>query len=291
MTTHDFAFAWEHADRFDNPWAHLQVIRFVGHEEISALYHYEITLLAKLPVPEADPHALIGARATLRIATLTRPAFKLVHGVVVEVEEIAELPEGMLYRIVLMPPLVRARHRTRCRIFLDKTTRQIVEAVLMGDPNLTSEDGAMVDEVEGSTAKFNPAMERFCWRITDPSRLDDVRARPYCVQYNESDFAFVSRLLEEEGISYHIENGAGVCLLVLSDADSGKARLEPFVPLKKSVEGRDVSALKLGARMRETAVRLSDYDWRKPALDLTAATIELFFSISKTCPTHPLSGK
>jgi type VI secretion system secreted protein VgrG len=89
------------------------------------------------------------------------------------------------------------------------------------------------------------------------------------VQYNESDLAFVARLLEEEGIGYHVENGDGVCLLVLSDTDGGKARLDPFDPL---VEGgaRVVTAIKLGARLRETKVRLQDYDWRKPALGLKA---------------------
>jgi type VI secretion system secreted protein VgrG len=270
MNTHDFTFAWEHADSSDGSWAHLQVVRFTGHEALSSLYRYELTLLAKAPAPAVDPNTLIGARATLRIATLTRPAFKLVHGVVVEAEEIAELPEGMLYRAVLMPPLIRARHRTRCRVFLEKTTRQIVEAVLLGDPSLTLANGVTVDADEEQTASFTPAAEKLCWRIANTSRINDVRVRSYCVQYNESDFAFVSRLLEDEGISYHVENGLGVCLLVLSDTDQGKARLDPFEPLGKGIEGRHVSSLKLGARLRETAVRLADYDWRKPALDLTA---------------------
>jgi type VI secretion system secreted protein VgrG len=217
-----------------------------------------------------DPHALVGARATLRIATLTLPEFKLVHGIVVEAEEIAELPDGTLYRALLMPPLVRARHRTRCRVFLEKTTRKIVEAVLLGDPNLSLESGATAHNDDGETASFTPAAEKLCWRIADPSRIDDPRARPYCVQYNESDLAFVSRVLEEEGISYHFENSSGVCLFVLSDTDQGKARLEPFELLRKGLDGRNVSALKLGARLREKSVRLVDYDWRKPALDLTA---------------------
>jgi type VI secretion system secreted protein VgrG len=270
MTNHDFILAWEHADSPDGPWAHLQVVRFTGREELSALYRYELTLLAKMPAPEVDPHALIGARATLRIATLTRPELKLVHGVITEAEEHDRLPDGMLYRAVLMPPLVRAQHRTRCRVFLEKTTRQIVEAVLLGDPRLMLGDGVTVDEDDGHSPSFTPAMEKLCWRIANTSRLDDVRVRPYCVQYNESDLAFVSRLLEEEGISYHVENGAHVCLLVLSDTDQGKTRLDPFEPLGKGFEGRHVSSLKLGARLRETAVRLTDYDWRKPALDLTA---------------------
>jgi type VI secretion system secreted protein VgrG len=271
MTTHDFTFAWENADAPDGPWAHLQVVRFHGREEISSLARYELTLLAKTPAPEVDPQALMGARATLRIATLTRPAYKLVHGVLVEAEEIGAVPDGMLYRVVLVPPLVRARHRTRCRIFLDKTTRQVIEAVLQGDPDLTLKNGATVEEDDGATASFTPAEEKFCWRIGDPARLDDVRVRPYCVQYNESDLAFVSRLLEDEGISYHLENGPGLCLLVLSDSDQGKARLDPFDALGE-IEGRLLRTVKLGARLREKTVRLRDYDWRKPALDLLAET-------------------
>jgi type VI secretion system secreted protein VgrG len=271
MTLHDFTFAWEHADAPDGPWAHLQVVRFHGREELSSLARYELTLLAKSPAPEVDPHALIGARATFRIATLTQPAYKLIHGILIEAEEIASAPDGMLYRVVLVPPLVRARHRTRCRIFLDKTTRQILETVLQGDPDLTLKNGATVEEDDGSCASFSPAEEKFCWRIADPARLDDLRVRPYCVQYNESDLAFVSRLLEDEGISYHFEHGPGLCLLVLSDTDQGKARLDPFDPLGES-EGRLLRAVKLGARLREKTVRLRDYDWRKPALDLLAET-------------------
>jgi type VI secretion system secreted protein VgrG len=270
MSTPDFDFAWETASAPAGPWAHLQVVRFDGREELSVLYRYELTLLARAPAPEVDPHQLIGARATLRIATLTAPAYKLLHGILVEAEELGPVPEGMLYRAVLMPPLVRAQHRTRCRIFLEKTTRQIVNAVLQGDPHLVLEDGATVVDDVGDTASFDPSAETFCWRINDPSRLDDVRTRPYCVQYNESDLAFVARLLEEEGISYHFENGAGACLLVLSDTDQGKARLDPFRPLGVHMLARHIGAVKLGARLREKRVTLGDYDWRKPKLDLAA---------------------
>ncbi|KYG08657.1 hypothetical protein BE21_22455 [Sorangium cellulosum] len=270
MTTPDFTFAFEGADAPGGPWAHLQVVSFQGREQISSLYRYDITLLARDPAPEVDPHDLIGARATLRIATLTRPAYKLVHGVLAEAEELHPVPEGMLYRVLLTPSLVRANHRTRCRIFLEKTTRAIVEAVLQGDPSLTLEDAAAVKEDDGDVSSFSPPAEKFTWRIDDPSRIDDAHVRPYCVQYNESDLAFVSRLLEEEGISYHFENGAGACLLVLSDTDQGKARLDPFEPLGSHVAGRAVTSVKLGARLRERKVRLRDYDWRKPALALLA---------------------
>jgi type VI secretion system secreted protein VgrG len=272
MTTPDFTFAWEHASSPDGPWRHLHVVRFHGREELSALSRYDVTLLARAPAAEIDPHDLVGARATLRIATLTAPAYKLVHGVVVEAEELAPVPEGMLYRVVLMPPLVRAAHRTRCRIFLEKTTREIVEAVLQGDPSLTLDPAAAVEDDPGFTTRYTPAAEKFAWRLEDPARVDDPRVRPYCVQYNESDLAFVARLLEDDGLSYHVENGAGLCLLVISDTDQGKARLDPFGPLGPACEARHVGALKLGARLRAKTVRLADYDWRKPALRLRAET-------------------
>ena len=268
MTTPDFTFAWEHAP--NGPWTHLHVVRFEGREQLSTLYRYELTLLDRESTPEIDPHGLIGARATLRIATLTAPAYKIVHGVIAEAEELGPVPEGMLYRIVLLPPLVRAQHRTRCRIFLEKTTREIINAVLLGDPSLALEDGAMVVDDIGDMVSFEPAAEKLCWRIQDASRIDDARVRPFCVQYNESDLAFVARLLEDEGIAYHFENGAGACLLVLSDGDAGKARLDPFDPLGVHVTARHVGAVKLGARLRERKVKLGDYDWRKPKLDLAA---------------------
>ncbi len=269
MTTPDFTFAFEGADAESGPWDHLQVVRFRGREEIASLYRYDITLLARAPAPEVDPYDLVGKRATLRLETLTRPAYKVIHGVIVEAEEINAVPDGMLYEIVLVPPLVRARHRTRCRIFLEKTTRQIIDAVLQGDPHLTRADDATAPDDSGARDSFTPADEKFTWRIADPSRLDDPAVRPYCVQYNESDLAFVARLLEGEGLGYHVENGEGLCLVVLSDSDTGKARLDPFDPLGE-VEARAVTSIKQGARLRETKVRLQDYDWRKPALALNA---------------------
>jgi uncharacterized protein involved in type VI secretion and phage assembly len=81
--------------------------------------------------------------------------------------------------------------------------------------------------------------------------------------------AFISRLLEEEGIGYHFENGTGVCLLVLSDKDQGRAQLDPFSPLGAEISGRAVSSMKLGKRLRPRKVSLVDYNWKKPALDMS----------------------
>lgn len=270
MSTTDFRFAWEGAEGPDAPWGHLQVVELRGTEQMSGLYRYELTLASKVPSPEVDIHDLVQSRATLRIATNSEPAYKVVHGIIAEAEEINTLPDGMLYRVVVVPPLARAQYRKRCRIYLEKTTRQIIDDVLQGDPSLSLAEGATVEDDDGIGASYTPAGEQYTWRVADSLRLDDKTVRPYCVQYNESDFAFVARLLEEEGIAFHFENGRNACLLVLSDKDAGRARLEPFLPLGLAINGREVSTVKLGGRLRAKSVALDDYNWKKPAADMLA---------------------
>jgi type VI secretion system secreted protein VgrG len=268
MSDADFAFAWEGAAKAAGPWKHLEVVEFRGTEAISSLYRYELLVFAREPALEVDPDELIDTRGTLRIATHTEPRSRVVHGIVIEAEELGPSAGGMLYRLVLAPALARAMHRTRCRIFLEKTTRQIIDAVLQGDPEHLRADSTAVEPDDGDDASFVPAKELFSWRVMDASRIDDIATRSYCVQYNESDFAFVSRLLEEEGISYHFENGSGVCLLVLSDKDGGRTRLEPFAPLGPDLRDRSISSIQLGARLRPRKVSLLDYNWKKPALSM-----------------------
>jgi type VI secretion system secreted protein VgrG len=266
MSGSDFTFACDGVGGSGDPWAALRVVRFHGHEAISSLYRYEVVLLASLdPLPVSD---LVGQRATLRIATLSSPAFKVVHGIVVEAEEIAVLPEGRTLRVLLMPPWARAKHRKRCRIFLEKTLRQIIERVLQDDP-LMRKSGAGAPEPDAGSSDFTPAEEAFAWRIADASRLDNKRVRPYVVQYNESDFAFVSRLLEDEGIAFHIENGDAVSLLVLSDSDAGRTKLTPPV-IGAGIDGREIRGFFSGARVRPQAVVLGDYNWKQPGVEMTA---------------------
>ncbi|EYF05093.1 type VI secretion system Vgr family protein [Chondromyces apiculatus] len=266
MSHVDFTFACEGVGSPAEPWAALEVVRFQGREALSALYRYEIVLLARAQPVDVD--ALVGKRASLRIATGSTPAWKVVHGLVTEAEEIASLPEGRTLRVLLSPPLARATHRRRCRIFLDKTLRQIVDAVLLGDPLLTK-GGGESPEPDLGDPDFTPAEEAFAWRIEDASRLDSKRVRPFVVQYNESDFAFVARLLEEEGIAFHVENGAGKSLLVLSDGDAGRPRLSPLLA-SAAIAGREIRGFFAGARLRPEAVSLGDYNWKQP--DVAMAT-------------------
>jgi len=266
MSNYDFTFACEGVPGIPNPWGTLRVVRFHGTEAISAPYRYDLILLDKSG--NQSVAELIGKRATLRIATLTLPILKTVHGIVTEAEEIATLQEGRTLRVTLAPPWTRAQHRKHCRIFLQKTLRQIIETVLLSDKLVHKSGGQEVAPGLGSS-DFTPAQEQFVWRIVDTQRLDDVRVHPYVVQYNESDFDFVSRLLEGEGIGYHFEHGSEAVLLVLADSDSGRTRLTPKL-VGAGIDGREIRSFFSGARLRPGAVTIGDYNWKQPDVEMGA---------------------
>lgn len=102
--------------------------------------------------------------------------------------------------------------------------------------------------------------------------------RTYCVQYRESDFAFISRLMEEEGIYYYFKNdlnSTAVEKLVLCDAVNAH---QP-APEKSEIEfhARDESDRRREEHVAEMAVEealtrgkvtLNDYDFLSPTADL-----------------------
>src|SRR5262249_48196313 len=69
--------------------------------------------------------------------------------------------------------------------------------------------------------------------------LDDVRyeltgtypERDFCVQYRESDFAFASRLMEDEGISYYFNHSDGKHELIVTDAPALVGAAPYFEPV------------------------------------------------------------
>jgi type VI secretion system secreted protein VgrG len=266
MLDGDFAFHW---DGGGPEWRHLHVVRFTLEDAMSSPYELKLLLHAQSPGDEVDPFELLGKLGTLRIFTCTEPPVRSIHGVIVSAEDKGQSRAGSLYELVLHPPVARAMHRKRSRIFLEKTTKQIIEAVLKGDSKMQpgDVDGKGADDLRSA---FTAPSEKFAWRLTDPSRIEDAKARPYSVQYEESDFDYVARLLEEEGISYHFEHTGAAVVLVMSDHDGGRHRLDPFEPLAPAMEGRQLDRVRLGGRIRPTKVKLVDYNWQKPKLAMDA---------------------
>ncbi len=94
------------------------------------------------------------------------------------------------YRAVVVPWLWFLTRTADCRIFQDQTVPDIVKAVFGDHP----------------IASFEFKLFR------------SYRKLGYCVQYRESDYHFVARLLEEEGIYWYVEHSDGAHKVVLVDA-------------------------------------------------------------------------
>ncbi len=100
--------------------------------------------------------------------------------------------------------------------------------------------------------------------------------RPYCVRYQESSLAFVSRLLEEEGIYFTTIVADGDEVIVFgddspsSDPIDGDATLHYRGDLGVESPSDGVIAVKESARVRSGKFVLTDYDFERPKLDLTA---------------------
>lgn len=108
-----------------------------------------------------------------------------------------------------------------------------------------------------------------------PFRFEIVRepwSWPYVVQYEETDFNFVSRLLEREGIFYAVEDDGTV---VMGDQSSAADPFAPHLPLSLITAQGAVShgreallSLSRGTRVGFGRATVNDYHWKTPGLSL-----------------------
>ncbi len=271
-TLDDFFFAWDRADHPEGPWRHLRVLSLSGHEALSQLYSFALELVHDGAGADVDVDDLVGAAAALKIRTLTTPAWRIVHGVVASAQQLSDAREGARYRVLLRPPFLRAVMMNKSMIQLERTIQQAIDRTLqrksLGAGLALADAGKTLATGESLDSYVTPRLS-YLWRLVDDARVTDPKARPYNVQYDESDWNFVSRLLEEEGIAYHFEHGDDECRLVLCDYDGGRVQHDD-APLSPEIPGREVSEWVAGARLRPRSAHLDDYAWQTPDLDLRA---------------------
>ena len=150
------------------------------------------------------------------------------------------------YRATIVPWLWLLTRTTDCRIFQDKTVPDIIEAVF--------KHYGFSDYQLKLTASY-PTWE-------------------YCVQYRETAFNFVSRLMEQEGIYYYFEHQDGKHTLVLADSISahkpfpGYADIT-FHELEQGSEMREViTDWTVEKELQPVATALQDFDFKKPKTSL-----------------------
>jgi type VI secretion system secreted protein VgrG len=163
------------------------------------------------------------------------PLLRHFHGLVAEFERLGPATAGrMAYRLVAVPGIWRLSLKRNCRIFQAKSAKDIVETVL-------SEHG-------------QPSPK---WGI-----LPTLEPIPYCTQFNETDLHFVSRLLEEHGMTYYFTHTANAHTLCISATAPGFPAYEggDLVALHSTQEVNELSGWRRSTHARSALVDLHDMD-------------------------------
>src|SRR5229473_2677639 len=162
----------------------LLLVGFTGREVISELFSFQLDLLAANETPVAFDK-LLGQKISV---TMSMPADKerYFSGIVQRVSQGKRDQTFTRFRIDMAPQFWLWTKKVQSRIFQRVSVPDILKTVLAGLD--------MTFELQGT----------FC-------------PRDYCVQYRESDFAFASRLMEEEGIFYFFKHTDGGHKMVVAN--------------------------------------------------------------------------
>jgi type VI secretion system secreted protein VgrG len=161
-----------------------------GSEGISRLFEYHVELLASVDTA-IDPKSIIGAKVAVAIALNDKQGSRWINGIVASFEQCAGDDEFNVYQARIVPSMWQLTLSSNCRIFQNKTVLDIAKAVI-GEYGLS-----LSDQTEASYKQLE-----------------------YCTQYSESDFHFVSRILEESGIFYWFEHTDQDNKIMLGDSRS-----------------------------------------------------------------------
>jgi type VI secretion system secreted protein VgrG len=224
---------------------------FHGKEGLSNLFSFELDMVSEnhnIPFEE-----IIGQNVTLSVV-LASGASRVFNGIISSFaqgrgggEMEGENLRFSTYRAVMVPWLWLLTRTADSRIFQKLSVPEIVEKVF-GEKGFA--DFKM--QLQGSYEK-----------------------RDYCVQYRETDFNFISRLLEEEGIHYFFEHEEGKHTLVLADSPQANAPCpgQEIARYQMSAGGwleEDVIAgLERSQEIRPAKHTLNDFNFEAPNTDLT----------------------
>jgi len=208
------------------------VVQFVGKEAVSEPFAFEVTIATK------DRGLTVGL-AVGQPMTVTVAPGRTITGMVEGLEQIDSAAAQGLYKVRLVPSLERLQYRSASRTFYSMDAVQIAMGVL-------KESGVVNIE-----ARITGALPK----------------KELTIQYRETDLAFISRLLEEAGIHYHVEAGDK---LVLSDANGGFPGGAAVVFNPTPGAGPSVLSFSRGQALHSGQVQAGDYNWKTPMVDQTA---------------------
>lgn len=217
---------------------------FSGHEEISRVFEFDLDLLSE--ESEINFEDIMGQNVTISM-DLPGGGKRYWNGFISRfVQSVSTSAQFAQYRATMVPWLWFLTRTSDCRIFQGKTVPDIVKQIFN---DLGFSD--IEDRLSGGYQT---------WK--------------YCVQYRETDFNFVSRLIEQEGIYYYFLHEQGKNTIVLCDSLSKHDTYEDYGEIDYNP---DVRSSTLQERISEWTVEKgvqpgkfahTDYNFMKPKTSL-----------------------
>jgi type VI secretion system secreted protein VgrG len=215
-----------------------------AHEEMSRLFEYRLDLLSSRDDISLDD--ILGKNVTIKLV-LPDDTTRFFNGYVTRFAQGGMYGRYNRYIATVRPWLWFLTRTADCRIFQDMKVPDIIKAVFADHPS--------ADYKMELTATY--------------------RKWTYCVQYRETDFNFVSRLMEHEGIGYYFRHTDGHDTLVLTDSTSKHTPVSgyetlPYVAPTAQVKP-DLEHVHHWDFVREIEPGVyvhDDYDFERPSVEL-----------------------
>lgn len=229
-----------------------------GTECLSTPFEFRLEMYAHTPT--VDAKKILGKEATISLKFKEKTRY--INGVIGEFvqgptlgrplsKRDLEMEEITYYTAKLYPTFWVAQFNSDCRIFQNQDALKIIKTLFH---------------------------EHHIRDVKDLTRTRGRKTREYCVQYNESAFDYISRLLEAEGIFYFFEYADNKHTLVLGDSESANPSLihGEKVEYARGEMTYHPFNVAFDCHIRETTVpsafASSDFNYTTPKTNLTAHT-------------------
>lgn len=222
--------------------------RLTANEALGRMFEFELGVLSENHTVKLEQ--LLGQALTVHLE-LADGKQRHFHGIVNQLSSLGSVGRHAHYGIRLRPWLWFLTRTTDCRIFQAMSVPDIIKQVFRD----------------------------FGFSDFEDSLSGTYEAWDYCVQYRETAFDFISRLMEQEGMYYYFKHEANKHTLVLADSYSSHETTPgyekiPFFPPEKS-DDKDFDQFtewRISQRVQSTSFTLDDFNFEAPKGDIKAVS-------------------
>ena len=231
----------------------LELLRFTGHENISQLFDFDLEL--KSTDTDLDEDGVINKPCCLEIyyGQGSEPV-RVIHGLINEFEDVNYLPDYTLYRAKMVPRIWQLGLFDTNEVYLNETIEQTLTVMLQE-----------AHFVAGQDFRFQLSRNYRTW--------------PFRLQYNETHFDFLQRIIEREGIYYYFEHNNGREVIVFCDnnnqlsaiAQSDQAQTVRFQSnsgINVATGANTVNSIICKRQTLPKKITLRDFNDENPSLDI-----------------------